>query len=354
MGRVRSRRGAPGIADVAARAGVSIATVSRAFGSPDLVRPSTRERIERAAEHLGYLRDRLSGSLQNRFSGTVGMVLPTIDNAIFAEMIEAFSTHLNELSRTMLLATHGYDLSFEVAIVRALLKRRIDGVVLIGLDHHEVPLAMLRERRVPMISVWNFRADAALPCIGADNQAAGAAVTRHLIGLGHQDIGFLFPETGSNDRARDRMTGALTEAAAAGLSVAPERIGHCPYDVGAAKRLAENLLSTDPPTAFVCGNDIIAHGVVYACHAHGVAVPEHLSVVGIGDFRGSAHMEPGLTTVRIPARRIGALAADAIVFTSETGRLPATANRAVAFSLVERNSTSRPRTTRHIPLFRLS
>ena len=354
MGRVRSRKGAPGIADVAMRAGVSITTVSRAFSSPHLVRPLTRKRIEQAADNLGYLRDRLSGNLQNRFSGTIGVVLPTIDNAIFSEMIEAFSTHLNELSRTMLLATHGYDLSLEVAIVRALLKRRIDGVVLIGLDHQEVPLAMLQERHVPMISVWNFRVDASMPCIGADNQAAGAAVTRYLIGLGHRDISFLFPETNSNDRARDRMTGALTEAAVSGLTVAPERIRYCPYDIGEAKRLAENLLSTDPPTAIVCGNDIIAHGVIYACHAHGVTVPEHLSVVGIGDFRGSAHMEPSLTTVRIPARRIGAMAADAIVFISETGMLPATANQAVAFSLIERNSTSRPRATGHIPSFRSS
>ena len=343
MGRVRSRRGAPGVADVAARAGVSIATVSRTFKRPESVSLATRGRVEQAAEELGYLRDRLSGALENRFSGVIGLVVPTIDNAIFAEMIEAFARHLNEMSRTMLIAAHGYDLSLEVAIVRALLKRRIDGVVLVGLDHHDAPIAMLRERRVPVISVWNYRSDAALPCIGADNRAAGAIAAQCLIDQGHRDLGFLFPDTSANDRARDRMEGALAAAAAVAAPPRPDRLQRCSYDIGTAKALMRSVLADDPPTGVVCGNDVIAHGVIYACQALGVRVPEDLSVVGIGDFRGSAHMEPGLTTVRIPARRIAALAADAIVYTTEAGIPPATAGRPVETSLMRRGSDAPPR-----------
>ena len=95
--RPRSRKGAPGIIDVAARAGVSPATVSRAFNEPDMVREPTRLRIRKAAEDLGYIRDRMAGALLNRFSGTIGLVVPTIDNAIFAELIECCREIVNTL-----------------------------------------------------------------------------------------------------------------------------------------------------------------------------------------------------------------------------------------------------------------
>jgi len=339
----RDRRGGPpGIVDVAARAGVSIATVSRAFARPEMVRAETRKRIEEAARDLGYIRDRVAGAMQNRFSGTVGLIVPTIDNAIFAEMVEAFATRLRHHDRTMLIAAHGYDLSLETGIVRSLLERRIDGVALIGFAHEPVPLTMLARRGVPTLSIWNYDADSALPCIGADNRRAARLVTEHLIALGHRDIAFLFPEAQANDRARDRMEGAMRAMAAAEARVPPRRVLDCPYDMGAAKALALDLLSADPPTAVVCGNDVIAHGVVFAAGALGVRVPGEVSVVGIGDLRGSAELEPGLTTVRLPARRIGTLAADAIVAMSESGAPPDPFRREVAVTFTERASTAPP------------
>ena len=171
---------------MAARAGVSIATVSRAFTSPDKVRGPTRKRIEEAANELGYIRNLAAGSLHNRFSGTIGLVVPTIDNAIFSELIEAFSAQLLSHDRIMLIAAHGYDLKLEVALIRSLLERRIDGLALVGFDHDPVSLNMLAQRNVPVIEVWNHRQGAPLPCVGADNKAAAADHAEH---LGHE-----FPE----------------------------------------------------------------------------------------------------------------------------------------------------------------
>ncbi len=339
----KKRKGPPGIVDVAVRAGVSIATVSRAFAKPDMVRAETRRRIEVAARDLGYIRDRVAGSLHNRFSGTVGLIVPTIDNAIFAEMIEAFSARLRDHDRTMLIAAHGYDLSLETGIVRSLLERRIDGVALIGFAHDRVPLTMLERRGVPVISIWNYDAASALPCIGADNRHAARLVTEHLTGLGHRDIAFLFPEVQANDRARDRIEGAMDAMRAIPVTVPGARVLDCPYDMGAAKALALRLLADDPPTAVVCGNDVIAHGVVFAAIATGLEVPRDLSVVGIGDLRGSAELEPGLTTVRLPARRIGSLAADAVVTMSESGAPPDPFRRRVDVTFTERASTAPPR-----------
>lgn len=339
MVRSRSRKGAPGIVEVAARAGVSIATVSRAFNSPQIVGAATRKRIEAAAKELGYQQDLTSGTLGPGFSGTIGMIVPTVDNAIFSEMVEAFSRRLNEHGRTMLIATHGYDLSLEVPIVRALIRRKIDGVVLIGLDHLDVSINMLRDRSIPVLAIWNYDPNAALSCIGADNRQVGACAMDHLLDRGHRDIAMMFPATTLNDRARHRLLGALEAASRQGVEIPPDRILDCPYDIGAAKTVATQLLAQAPPSAILCGNDVIAHGVVYACHAAHIEVPRDISVMGIGDFAGSAHMEPGLTTVRIPACRIGAMAADRIVAASRSDFDPTPVVTQVKFSLIIRSST---------------
>jgi len=342
MKRHRSRKGAPGIVEVAARARVSIATVSRTFSQPNMVRGPTRTRIERAANELGYIRNRAAGALHNRFSGTMGLVVPTIDNAIFAELIEAFSGRLCELDRTMLIAAHGYDLQLEVAIVRSLLERRIDGIALVGFDHDAVSMNILQMRDVPVIAVWNYEAKSQVACVGTDNSVAARHIMRHVIEMGHTDIALLFPDVTANDRARNRLSGVMVELADAGVVLKPDRVINCPYDIGEAKRLVRQLLSArSRPTAIVCGNDIIAHGAYYACHAHGVCIPEDISIAGIGDFRGSAHLEPGLTTIRLPARRIGAIAAATLVEMSESGMPPDVYRNQVDFELKRRGSVIR-------------
>lgn len=337
--RTRSRKGAPGIIEVAKLAGVSPATVSRFYNSPDIVKGPTRNRIEKAAADLGYIRDRMAGTLHHGFSGTFGLIVPTIDNAIFAELIEAFSARLQERDRTMLIAAHGYDLAMETAIVRSLLERRIDGIALIGFDHEAVPLNMLAQRDVPVISVWNYHKDSKIPCIGMDNHKAGQLVAQHLLELGHTDIACVFPETKSNDRARDRLSGVLDTLGSNKIKIATNRILTCGYDIGAAKILAKSVLQDNPPSAFICCNDVIAHGFIYACQSLGINVPQDISIVGIGDFGGSEHLEPALTTVRLPAKRIGFQAADTLLEMSDTGLPPKNFAQAIDLEFVERAST---------------
>ena len=341
MKRRKSRKGAPGIVDVAARAGVSIATVSRAFSQPALVRAPTRVRIETAAQELGYIRNRAAGSLHNRFSGTVGLVVPTIDNAIFSELIQAFSSRLRDHDRTLLIAAHGYDLKLEAAIVRSLLERRIDGIALVGFDHDPISMNMLEQRDIPLVHVWNYREDLRMPCVGADNRAAAWAIADHVVELGHRDIAMLFPDTASNDRARDRRDGVMERLASAGIQLPAKRIIDCPYDVGVAHRLVSELLTLpNRPTALICGNDIISHGAYFACQAQGVSVPGGLSFAGIGDFGSSAHLHPALTTVRMPARQIGQVAVDTLIHLIETGEAPEPTARKIDFELKVRQSVA--------------
>lgn len=338
MKRQRTRKGAPGIVEVAQRAGVSPATVSRFYNTPDVVKAPTRKRIEQSATDLGYIRDRMAGTLHNHFSGTIGLVVPTIDNAIFAELIQAFSSRLHHYDRTMLIATHGYELSAEVAIIRSLLERRIDGVGLIGFQHDKAPLEMLATRNVPVLAMWNYREDAMLPCVGADNFDAGYRVTSYLIERGHRDIGLLFPSMNANDRASDRLKGSLAALKAGDVGFNKDRLIETPYDIGLTKQIVKEVLQDQPPSALVCGNDIIAQGAIYACQAMGRNVPDDISIIGIGDFRGSAFMEPSLTTLRMPARRIGELAADYLCKSSNRGAAISDYKALVPTELKERGS----------------
>ena len=184
----------------------------------------------------------MAGALHSRFSGTFGLIVPTIDNAIFAEMIEAFSARLQQLDRTMLIAAHGYDLKREARIVRSLLERRIDGIALVGFDHDPVSMNMLAQRDVPVISIWNHKETAEIPSIGADNHLAGRLIAEHILDLGHRDIMLMFPQTVNNDRARDRLDGVFSTFAEAGLKLSKERLITCPYDIGEAKRIARKVL----------------------------------------------------------------------------------------------------------------
>jgi len=338
--RNRSRKGAPGILDVAARAGVSGATVSRYFNSRNLVKPSTRQRIEKAARELGYIRDRMAGVLHGKMSGTVGLVVPTVDNAIFSELIEAFSEELHRHDRTMLIASHNYDLMREVDIVRSLLERRIDAVALVGRDHEVAALEMLKVRAIPVLTLWNAQGVDNIPSVGTDNRHSAREITQHLLDLGHRDIALLFPDVKANDRARDRRAGALDALNAAGLEVPAHRDWPCEYDMASAKRLAMKILCDSPPSAIVCGNDIIAHGVLYGAIKLGLNVPEQLSVVGIGDFRGSSVIEPPLTTVRLPARRIGRKAAQLLIEKSTARNSTLTRDTVIDSEVIIRESTA--------------
>ncbi|MFK7751000.1 MAG: LacI family DNA-binding transcriptional regulator [Sedimentitalea sp.] len=297
------------IVAVAKRAKVSISTVSRSFNHPEQVKPSTRKKIDKAVRKLGYIRNRAAQTMHGIRSATIGLVVPTIDHAIFAELVQAFSDAVEAQGFTILLASHGYDLEREYAITRKFLEHRVDGVALIGLDHSQETYHLLASNQIRAISVWNYDANSPLSCVGADNARAGALAGGHVVGLGHRDIGLVFPPTQDNDRARARRNGVEQVLADAGLEVPQAWRLESPYSLSEAKdAVGELLAQSHRPTALICGNDVLALGAIYAAKAQGLDVPGDLSVIGIGDFKGSREMEPPLTSVHLPARDIGRLA----------------------------------------------
>lgn len=302
------------IVAVARAAKVSASTVSRTFNHPDLVNPATRKKIDRAVRRLGYIRNRAAQAMHGKRSGTVGLVVPTIDHAIFAELVQSFSETLEAAGFTILMTSHGYDLEREYAVVRKLLEHRVDGVALIGLEHSDETYFLLEQQELPTVAVWNYDELSRLSCVGAQNLLAGRMAAQHLLDLGHRDIGAVFPDTRGNDRSFDRLCGAKEVLAEAGITVPADRQWTTPYSVAQAKAVClEILAKEDRPSALLCGNDVIAQGCLYAAMQMGVRVPDDISVMGIGDFKGSKDMEPALSTVRLPARTIGQQAGGLIV-----------------------------------------
>ena len=294
------------IVAVAKAAKVSASTVSRCFNHPDMVNPATRKKVDNAVRRLGYIRNRAAQTIHGIRSGTVGLVVPTIDQAIFSEVIQAFTETTDAEGFTILVGTHGYDLGREYALVRKLLEHRVDGLALVGLDHSEETYGLIERQEIPATLLWNYAPKTRLPCVGADNVEAGRIIARHMLDLGHRDIALLFPPVKDNDRASDRFVGVTDVLAQAGITVPDDWAVQSLYSITEAKRVALTLLQgARKPTAVICGNDVLAWGMLNAARALKIDVPRDLAISGIGDFKGSKDIEPALTTVRVPARQIG-------------------------------------------------
>lgn len=298
---------------MAKAARVSPSTVSRSFNHPELVKATTRKKIDTAVRRLGYIRNRAAQTIHGIRSGTVGLIVPTVDHAIFAELIQSFSEAVEELGFTILLASHGYDLQREYVLTRKMLEHRVDGMALIGIEHVDETFGLLQSQEVPTVLLWNYAEASVFPSVGSDNFQAGWLVGHHIAALGHTRVAGLFPPLTGNDRATQRRQGVEAALADFGVRIPDIWDIKTPYSVGAAKDAVTRLLQQgDVPSAIVCGNDVLAWGALYALSKAGVRVPDDMSVTGIGDFKGSKDIEPALTTVRIPARQIGAKAAKII------------------------------------------
>lgn len=303
----------PNLQDIATAAGVSTATVSRVLNSPSDVRPLLRERVEAQIRALGYVRHGAARALASARSHTVGAVIPTLESAIFASGVNAVEKRLTVAGYTLLLAVTNYDLAHEYEQVQALIERGVDGMILVGRDHHEDTLNMLARQRCPFVTTWTYSPDAPYPCVGFDNPGAARRITEHLLELGHTRVGMIAGLTEGNDRARERITGVETALASRGLKLNRRALIEKPYEVSEGRNAFRALMKLPVsvrPTAIFCGNDVLAVGAMLEAQHLGIRVPDDVSIVGFDDLPLAEHLLPGLTTVHVPSRRMGERAAE--------------------------------------------
>jgi LacI family transcriptional regulator len=330
-----------GIRAVAERAGVSIASVSRALNNPDAVSPDLRARINVAVEELGYIPHASARALSSRRTRTLGAIIPTIDNTMFARGIAALQKYLSSVGYMLLLTTNGYDLDVELEQARNLVSRGIDGLVLRGDCHHEALREMLAAHDIPFINVGIYRPDRPYPSIGTNNEQAAYRACMHLIELGHRRIGVVSALQRNNDRASARVAGFRRAMAENGIALPPEWHVEVPYTLDDAREAARHLMTLkERPTGVVCGNDVIAYGVLLEAERNGLVVPRDLSVVGFDDLEWSRHLRPSLTTIQVPTEITWQRAGEYLVRSLAGQKV--IMHHEIDYSLVVRESTAPP------------
>lgn len=329
------------LADVARLARVSTATVSRALTQPGKVKASTAARIRQAVQALGYVAHGAARALASRRTHTIGAVIPTLDNAIFANTTHALQKTLDEAGYTLVLACHEYDVRTEARMTQALIERGVDGLVLLGMSHESSVFHMIETHQLPYVLTWALDPSGRHPCVGFDNHAAAIGIAGHLLDLGHREFAMIGGITEANERARERLEGVREALAARGVVLRPERVVEKPYTLSAGREGLREVLGGAPrATAVICGNDVLAIGALAECRARGIAVPGEVSITGFDDLEMAAVVTPALTTVHFPTAELGSYAAQHLL--ARLAGRPVEQHTELPVELVVRASTAPP------------
>jgi LacI family transcriptional regulator len=329
------------IEDVARKANVSAATVSRVLNHPEIVRPELREKVMRHITTLSYTPDSAARALKSGRMRTIGAIVPTLGLGIFAEGVEALQNRLSESGYTLFIANSQYDQRRELQEMQSLIERGIDGVVLVGGSHGRELRAIVEQAGVPVITTYVSKAAGGIPAIGIDNERATRELVEYLLGLGHVRFGAIANIPPSNDRSRARLEGIQRALAKANIRIKPTQIIRADHSLAQGRSAFRQLLTDHPDTtAVVCTTDTLAIGAMAEARKMGLNVPRALSITGFDDVELSAQVDPPLTTINIPAAEIGRGAADYLINAIAGRSVPTSV--LLPYRLVMRSSTAPP------------
>lgn len=301
----------PKMEDIARLAGVSVSTVSRALSGSPLVTGETRRRIEAAVQNTGYVVNQVAQGLRLQRSRQVLVLLPTIANPFFAEVVQGVEEAAQVAGFGVLVGSTEGSTAREAALARQLLTGGVDGLILLT---GRAPAGLADSAEVVVVS--EAIAGRKWPTVGIDNEAAAAAAVAHLRTLGHRQIAHIGGPPG-NVLTTQRMCGWR--------GVVGGDVGdpvHGDFTMASGEAAMRGLLARSPrPTAVFCANDEMAIGAMKAIRSAGLSVPGDISVVGFDDISFAAFTDPPLTTIRQPRRALGRAAIAALLDPVGRGRL---------------------------------
>ncbi|MDA7415092.1 LacI family DNA-binding transcriptional regulator [Xenophilus arseniciresistens] len=302
---------------VAKKAGVSVATVSRAFNFPDKVTPATRMLVEQVARELGYLPNASARTLRTQRSRVLGVVLPTLLNPTFAECLHGIASAAHAAGYAILPLTTAYEIAQEEEAVGRLIAANVDGMILVVSNPGtSAALARLQAGHGPYVLAYNRHPGH--PCVSVDSEAASAEVVQRLVALGHRRIAMVSGTLAASDRAQQRYRGYLKGMAAAGLKAPP--LLEVPFVETAVDAVSRHLRQRDRPTALFCSNDLLAIRSIRAAAQAGLQVPRDLAVVGFDGIALGEDLTPMLSTVAQPNSEIGARSVELLVQALASGQ----------------------------------
>jgi LacI family repressor for deo operon, udp, cdd, tsx, nupC, and nupG len=295
------------IYEVARRAGVSTATVSRVLSQPDVVAPETRRKVMAAVERLGYTPNAAATNLRTLRTKKFVVTVPDISNPFFSLILQGIEDAALREGYSVLLGDTQHDEQREERYALMLRRKEADGLIFLG---HRLPkeaaalVRVLPAGRAPIVNGCEFNPRLDIPSVHIDNATAASDAMDHLYRLGHRRIGIV---TGPlvSPLSRDRLRGATARAKKASA----ERdfiVMNGDFSIESGALAGERLLGRkEPPTAIFCFNDEMAMGVIDTARRRKLRIPGDLSVVGFDDIRFARYTDPPLTTVAQPMRQIG-------------------------------------------------
>ncbi|KRV46462.1 hypothetical protein AQ490_11225 [Wenjunlia vitaminophila] len=312
------------IYDVAKAAGVSASTVSRVLSGARSVRPESAAAVMAAVEELGYRPNQLGRALRRRSTQAIGMIVPRVDNPFFPSVVQHTEEYLRLQGYALLLCTSNDDPGIEAQRLDMLTERQVDGL-LISPCHQTRSLPAVRRaaERIPLVQLDRSVEGETYDFVGVDDAGGIRQLITHMRSLGRWDIAYVGGDRGNWSGAQ-RHTAFL--AALDGSEPDPERVLLASFSERWGREAAERLLtSPTPPDAIVCGNDLIALGVLSAAARLGLRVPQDVTVSGYDDISMAVLAQPSLTTVRQPVEELTRQAADLLLARiTEPGREPCT------------------------------
>ena len=330
--------------DVAAKAQVSLATVSRAFAAPGSVSEALTQRIGAAARELNYTINVNARSLRSQSSGLVVVLIPDIGNPFFSVLLQGIEEQARALGLAVLIGdTHG-DRELAATYARLLDTRRADGMILLNgtVPNRTHDGARLSPQRYPVVAISERIPGADIAMVGINNRVAGSQAVGHLAELGHRRIAHIMGPA-DNILTHERAQGYREGVLAHGCDLWQEALQPGAFSIRAGRAAMAKLLdSTVPPTAVFAASDEIAIGAIIEAKARGLLVPNDISVVGFDDIEFAESYDPALTTINQPRREMGRRAMAML------GQLIADPDKRQAdvvldYQLVVRASTAPPR-----------
>jgi len=290
------------INQVAKMAGVSTATVSRALNKPDTVSEAVKKKIEHIIKRIGYIPNAGARSLMLKRTGSIGVIVPTLDNAIFAQGLEEFQRQLSQSGYQMLVASTNYDPEIENQQMRNLLLQGVEGIAMFGSSQKLELIRLLRTRKLPYIHIGTLDTPLNGYAAGFDNKKAIQLGVEYLVQVGHRNFGMIAGKTENNDRARDRVDGVVELLKRNRIFLKKESIIEVPYQIQDARIALKKLLQINPSiSAVVCGNDVLAIGALLEAQSQGIKIPYQCSILGFDNLELSRHIQPSLSTIHIDA-----------------------------------------------------
>ncbi|WP_417425550.1 LacI family DNA-binding transcriptional regulator [Hoeflea sp.] len=330
----------PKIMDVAREAGVSAMTVSRALREPDKVSKAKLERIRAVIDKLGYTPDPAAQTLAARRSNIIGVIVPSITNAVFADVMSGIYESVEGTGWQILLGNSRYSPLEEERLVTAFLHQKPAGIIISGIDQSEATSSLLQSASCRVVQIMETGPEPFDMMVGFSHLEGARAATRHILDAGYTRPGFLAARL--DPRTQRRLQGFRDVAGAAGM-LGEQRIIATPKpsSVTLGGLLMADLLAKAPDTdAVLCNNDDLALGALFECQRRGINVPAQMGICGFNDLEMMAAANPAITSVRTHRLQMGRMAMTMLNEALTKPEIPATTTD-LGFEVMIRASTLR-------------